>query len=79
MTLMSFLGWLCRVGLPILPIAGAADAAEVNVMISAGFYGVYSELRPAFEHDQQKEENPYQRHSPMHPAHHTHYPSCHSS
>jgi molybdate transport system substrate-binding protein len=49
--LTSFLRWLRRVGLPILPTAGAAaNAAEVNVMISAGFYGVYSELGPAFEH-----------------------------
>jgi molybdate transport system substrate-binding protein len=30
-------------------IAGAASAAEVRVMISAGFHGVYSELAPAFE------------------------------
>jgi molybdate transport system substrate-binding protein len=30
-------------------IAGAAPAAELHVMISAGFYGVYSELGPAFE------------------------------
>jgi molybdate transport system substrate-binding protein len=29
--------------------AGAACAADVNVMISAGFHGVYSELAPAFE------------------------------
>ena len=28
---------------------GAASAAEVRVMISAGFYGVYAELAPAFE------------------------------
>jgi molybdate transport system substrate-binding protein len=28
---------------------GAASAADVHVMISAGFYGVYSELGPAFE------------------------------
>jgi hypothetical protein len=28
---------------------GAANAAEVHVMISAGFYGVYAELGPAFE------------------------------
>jgi molybdate transport system substrate-binding protein len=27
-----------------------ASAADVHVMISAGFYGVYSELAPAFEH-----------------------------
>ena len=30
-------------------MAGAASAADVQVMISAGFYGAYSELRPAFE------------------------------
>ena len=33
----------------ILWIGGAADAADVHVMISSGFYGVYSELAPAFE------------------------------
>jgi len=33
---------------PLL-LAGAACAAEVHVMISAGFFGVYSELAPAFE------------------------------
>ncbi len=32
-----------------LLIAGAASAAEVRVMISAGFYGVYAEVGPAFE------------------------------
>ena len=32
-------------------MAGAANAADVHVMISAGFYGVYSELGPAFEHE----------------------------
>jgi molybdate transport system substrate-binding protein len=47
--MMSLLKWLCRVGLPMLPMAGAASAAELHVMISAGFYGVYSELGPAFE------------------------------
>jgi molybdate transport system substrate-binding protein len=30
-------------------IAGAATAADVHVMISAGFYRVYAELGPAFE------------------------------
>jgi molybdate transport system substrate-binding protein len=30
-------------------LAASASAAEVRVMISAGFYGVYSELGPAFE------------------------------
>jgi molybdate transport system substrate-binding protein len=29
--------------------AGAANADEVRVMISAGFYGVYAEMAPAFE------------------------------
>jgi molybdate transport system substrate-binding protein len=32
-----------------LLMAGRASAADVRVMISAGFYGVYSELGPAFE------------------------------
>ena len=32
-----------------LLMAGAASAADVQVMISAGFYGAYSELAPAFE------------------------------
>ena len=38
-----------RLGLAALLIVGAASAAEVHVMISAGFYQVYSELSPAFE------------------------------
>ena len=37
------------IGAATLSMAGAASAAEVHVMISAGFYGVYSELGPAFE------------------------------
>jgi molybdate transport system substrate-binding protein len=37
------------VGAAAFLIAGAASAAEVHVMISAGFYKVYSELGPAFE------------------------------
>ena len=32
-----------------LAIAGTVQAADVHVMISAGFYGVYAELAPAFE------------------------------
>ena len=40
--------WLFGLGVAPL-IAGAALAADVNVMISAGFYGVYAELGPAFE------------------------------
>src|SRR3981189_670339 len=45
----SLARWSSRLGLAALLIAGAASAAEVHVMISAGFYGVYSELGPAFE------------------------------
>jgi molybdate transport system substrate-binding protein len=41
--------WLSRLGTAVLVIAGAASAADVHVMISAGFYRVYSELGPAFE------------------------------
>jgi molybdate transport system substrate-binding protein len=33
----------------LLFVAGVARAADVHVMISAGFHGVYSELAPAFE------------------------------
>ncbi len=47
--LMSLVKWLCRLGLPVLPMSGASPAAELHVLISAGFYGVYSELGPAFE------------------------------
>jgi molybdate transport system substrate-binding protein len=36
-------------GVAALLLAGAATAAEVRVMISAGFYNVYAELGPAFE------------------------------
>jgi molybdate transport system substrate-binding protein len=49
MKAVSLVRWLSRLGLAALSIAGAASAAEVHVMISAGFYGVYSELGPAFE------------------------------
>jgi molybdate transport system substrate-binding protein len=37
------------VALIALTLASAASAADVRVMISAGFYGVYSDLGPAFE------------------------------
>src|SRR5712692_9912044 len=40
---------LSKLGVAALLMAGAASAADVRVMISAGFYGVYSELGPAFE------------------------------
>ncbi len=41
--------WLSPFGATALLMVGAASAAEVRVMISAGFYQVYSELGPAFE------------------------------
>jgi molybdate transport system substrate-binding protein len=44
-----FVRRLSLIGLAVLSMAGAASAADVHVMISAGFYGAYSELGPAFE------------------------------
>jgi molybdate transport system substrate-binding protein len=40
---------ILRLAAALLVIGGAANAAEVRVMISAGFHGVYSQLVPAFE------------------------------
>ena len=37
------------ISVTVLALAGPASAADVRVMISAGFYSVYSELGPAFE------------------------------
>ena len=45
----SLARWLSRVAVAALLIAGAASAADVHVMISAGFYEAYSQLAPAFE------------------------------
>ena len=45
----SFARWSSMLGVAALLVAGAASAAEVRVMISAGFYGVYAEMGPAFE------------------------------
>src|SRR5713226_6284330 len=45
----SLAQWLSRFGVAAVFIAGAASAAEIHVMISAGFYRVYAELGPAFE------------------------------
>jgi molybdate transport system substrate-binding protein len=45
----SLARWLSGLGVATLLMAGAASAADVHVMISAGFYGAYSELGPAFE------------------------------
>ena len=44
-----FAGLLSAFGVAALLTVGAAAAADVHVMISAGFYQVYSELAPAFE------------------------------
>src|SRR6266478_3500178 len=41
--------WFFTLCAAVLAIGGAASAADVHVMISSGFYGVYSELGPAFE------------------------------
>jgi len=40
--------WLTALGAAVLMV-GTASAADVHVMISAGFYGVYAELGPAFK------------------------------
>jgi molybdate transport system substrate-binding protein len=40
---------LCMIGAAALLMVRAAPAADVQVMISSGFHGVYSELGPAFE------------------------------
>jgi molybdate transport system substrate-binding protein len=49
MTPRSLVRWLSMMGVAALLMVGAASAADVHVMISAGFYGVYAELGPAFE------------------------------
>lgn len=49
MKLGLFPRWALRLAVAALLMPGAASAAEVRVMISAGFYGVYAELAPAFE------------------------------
>jgi molybdate transport system substrate-binding protein len=45
--------WLARwsggLGVVALLLSGSASAEELHVMISAGFYGAYAELGPAFE------------------------------
>jgi molybdate transport system substrate-binding protein len=45
----SFVRWLSLIGAAALLMVERASAADVRVMISAGFYGAYSELGPAFE------------------------------
>jgi molybdate transport system substrate-binding protein len=45
----SVVRWLSALGVAAYFSLGAAMAVDVHVMISAGFYGVYSELGSAFE------------------------------
>jgi molybdate transport system substrate-binding protein len=45
----SLVRWLAIVVAAALLLVRAASAADVQVMISSGFHGVYSELAPAFE------------------------------
>jgi molybdate transport system substrate-binding protein len=45
----SLVRWLSMIAVAAPLMVGAASAADVHVMISAGFHGVYSELGPAFE------------------------------
>src|SRR5947208_2660826 len=49
MRLKSRIRWSSVFTAALLLAAGAAFAADVHVMISAGFHGVYAELVPAFE------------------------------
>jgi len=49
MTLQPLCRWLGALGVAAMTTSGAASAADVHVMISAGFFQVYSELKPAFE------------------------------
>src|SRR5580658_2318492 len=44
-----FVRRLSMMAVATLLAVGAASAADVQVMISSGFYGVYAELGPAFE------------------------------
>jgi len=46
---MPLVRWLPVIVTAALSMVGPAAAADVQVMISAGFFGVYSELGPAFE------------------------------
>jgi molybdate transport system substrate-binding protein len=46
---LSLIRWLAALGIAALLAASPASAADIRVMISAGFHGVYSELAPVFE------------------------------
>src|SRR5688572_8026802 len=41
--------WFAALAVVVLSAPASASADEIRVMISAGFYGVYAELGPAFE------------------------------
>ena len=41
--------WFAALGMVALLVPGLASAADLQVMISAGFYEVYAQLGPAFE------------------------------
>jgi molybdate transport system substrate-binding protein len=45
----SFARWLSVFAVATLLTAGAVSAADIHVMISAGFHGAYAELGPLFE------------------------------
>jgi molybdate transport system substrate-binding protein len=45
----SLARWFARLAVAALLVSGSVSAAELHVMISAGFYSVYAELGPAFE------------------------------
>ena len=47
--MLSLIRWLAALGIAALLAQNPASAADIRVMISAGFHGVYSELAPAFE------------------------------
>lgn len=49
MTTRSVARWLARIGVVVLLLPASAFAADVQVMISAGYYGIYAEVAPAFE------------------------------
>ena len=49
MNARSFARWSAGLGVVALCASVSVSAAELHVMISAGFYNVYAELGPAFE------------------------------
>ncbi len=48
-TVRALVRWVATLGVATLLVPGSASADDVRVMISAGFYGAYAELGPAFE------------------------------